>query len=179
MPLLNTQLRVAVRHVARAAAVVLAQPHVDVVNLCVCVDKLDREREAVHARVGERNATARHDADAAVIGICAVKRDGIWRVGRGRGLVCRVPERAPVAQRAARARRARGPNNARDNGNRQECVICKPSGASARGGHQRNGVVPVAVCQTGVDVGGRPRDHPGLVVAARGLGLDRNLLPDR
>jgi hypothetical protein len=92
MFLLNAEPRVAVRNIARRAAVVLAQPDVNVVDLVVGVHELDRERQAVDARVGKRDPRAADDADPVVVGVIAVQRDCVRRVGRRCDLIGRVPE---------------------------------------------------------------------------------------
>jgi hypothetical protein len=54
--LLNTQPAIGIRNIARASRIVLPQPHVDIVNLRVGVDELNRKRQAVSSRLRERDA---------------------------------------------------------------------------------------------------------------------------
>ena len=72
MTLLNAKARVAVRHVTRAAAVVLTQPDVHVMDLRVGVHKLNGERQTVDASICKGDAAARSNADPIIVGVGAV-----------------------------------------------------------------------------------------------------------
>jgi len=72
MPLLNAQARVAIRNIPAAAAVVFAQPDVNIVDLGVGVNKLDRECEAINARISKCHPTARNNTHAIIRRVSAV-----------------------------------------------------------------------------------------------------------
>ena len=63
----DAELAIAISHVATCAAVVLAEPHVDVVNLRVGIAELNREREAVDPRMVNRDPAIGDHIDATVV----------------------------------------------------------------------------------------------------------------
>jgi hypothetical protein len=80
MPLLNAQTSIRIRHITSAAAIILAQPNIHIMNLRICVNKLNRERQAVDACVRKSNATAGSNRNAIIGQIIAVKRDRICSI---------------------------------------------------------------------------------------------------
>ena len=86
------ELGIAVRDIAGAPTVIFTQPDIDVVDLRIGVNKLNRDRQAIDTRVAKSNTASRRDRDTIVVEIVTVESYRICRVCGGGSLSSRVPE---------------------------------------------------------------------------------------